>query len=86
MDLRIVHLLLLDANEASNVISDNQSLLSMDSTFIHDEEEELQLKPRDNGVLIVVDIQEVIGNTIAIKIWSNDVGPIRAGVLITTLD
>ncbi|GKD61370.1 hypothetical protein Tco_1298879, partial [Tanacetum coccineum] len=34
--------LLLDANEASNVISDNQSLLSVDSTSIHDEEEELQ--------------------------------------------
>ncbi|GJX43220.1 hypothetical protein Tco_0259896 [Tanacetum coccineum] len=34
--------LLLDANEASSVISDNQSLLSMDSTFIHDDEEELQ--------------------------------------------
>ncbi|GKD85033.1 hypothetical protein Tco_1356187, partial [Tanacetum coccineum] len=34
--------LLLDANEASSVISNNQSLLSMDSTFIHDDEEELQ--------------------------------------------
>ncbi|GJU59921.1 hypothetical protein Tco_1237687 [Tanacetum coccineum] len=34
---------LLDANKPSNVISDNQSLLSMDSTFIHDEEEELQV-------------------------------------------
>nr|GFA58311.1 metal transporter Nramp3 [Tanacetum cinerariifolium] len=39
-----------------------------------------------NGVLIVVDIQEVIGNTLAIKIWSNGVVPIRAGVLITALD
>ncbi|GKE10635.1 hypothetical protein Tco_1414186, partial [Tanacetum coccineum] len=40
----------------------------------------------DSGVLIVVDIQEVIGNTLAIKIWSNGVVPIRAGVLITALE
>ncbi|GJV92842.1 hypothetical protein Tco_1540655 [Tanacetum coccineum] len=39
-----------------------------------------------SGVLIVVDIQEVIGNTLAIKIWSNGVVPIQAGVLITALD
>ncbi|GJU01158.1 putative reverse transcriptase domain-containing protein [Tanacetum coccineum] len=32
----------------------------------------------DSGVLIVVDIQEVIGNTLAIKIWINGVVPIRA--------
>nr|GFA96470.1 hypothetical protein [Tanacetum cinerariifolium] len=32
----------------------------------------------ESGVLIVVDIQEVIGNTLAIKIWSNGVVPIRA--------
>ncbi|GKA22806.1 hypothetical protein Tco_0708768 [Tanacetum coccineum] len=36
-----------------------------------------------NGVLIVADIQEVIGSTLAIKIWTNGVVPIRAGVLIT---
>ncbi|GJT22585.1 hypothetical protein Tco_0892522 [Tanacetum coccineum] len=36
-----------------------------------------------NGVLIVADIQEVIGSILAIKIWTNGVVPIRAGVLIT---
>ncbi|GJT27117.1 hypothetical protein Tco_0907392 [Tanacetum coccineum] len=49
----------------------------------------LAIPPRrtgGSGVLIVVDIQEVIGNTLAIKIWSNGVVPIRAGVLITALD
>nr|GEV36879.1 hypothetical protein [Tanacetum cinerariifolium] len=37
-------------------------------------------KDEDDGVLIVVDIQEVIGNTLAIKIWSNGVVPIRAAM------